>query len=94
MNGVRKARSGNCGRTHNLIYNLIAYPLLVLFATLLWIAVAALSFGLGVNLHFCGFDTTNNGVLDLLSGLGYEYSMFYYYTDTYMQVRKNAMNEL
>lgn len=85
MNGVKEARNDSCSPKHFLINNTIAYPLMILFTTFLWIALAAYGFGVVVNGDFCG-DSTNDSVLDLISAIGYEFSMFYYYAQDFMEV--------
>ena len=87
MNGVREARNDSCSSKHFLINNTIAYPLMILFTTLLWIALAAYGFGVVVNGDFCGVST-NDSVLDLIGAMGYEFSMFHYYAQVYMEVSR------
>lgn len=85
MNGVKKAQSDKCSSRHDLIHNLIAYPLLVLLTTLLWITVAVYSFGISLNAEFCYGDEMES-VLDLIIAMGFEYSVFYYFTQNYIEV--------
>ena len=90
--GTRKAGKGKCSSNHYLIYNVISISLLALFGTLLWLSLAVYSFGLTVNYNFCRYPYES--VLDLLSGTGYGYTLFYYFTERYIEVRnRNSIKQ-
>ena len=56
--------------------------------SIFWGAIAVFSYGFVVNKNFCAESSPNETILNLLGSAGYEYSLFYYYTQNYIEVSR------
>ena len=83
--GARAARKGKYKSNHKLVYNHVTFPVFVFLSTLLWFSAAVSSYGIMVNVNFCG-EYPNHSLLGLLEEGGFGNSSFYYYTQRYVEV--------
>lgn len=88
MIGVLAATRGKCKPNHKLIYHSITFRIFWVLVSIFWGAIAVFSYGFVVNKNFCAESSPNETILNLLGSAGYEYSLFYYYTQNYIEVSR------